>query len=163
MLAQWPIVGERLTKAHLTLGKADHQGREKLRLRFVHQTRRVIGMPGAQGGATQAIEDHHRTGNPCLAQLIQSTQAGLEGLALVDPREHLVVTRLTAHIGHAQTGIGQLLQLIDRLLAQVARQAIAGDPLDVRHVPANGGEDIQQASRRQHQGITVGEKHPLDE
>lgn len=48
LLAQRLIIGERLAKPRLALGKTDYQGREELRLRSIHQTRRVIGMLPAQ-------------------------------------------------------------------------------------------------------------------
>ena len=117
----------------------------------------------AQGHSAQTVEDHHRTTDPRLAKLFQRIQGRGIGLALVDPCQHFVVAGLGADIGHSQPGVGQFAQLVDRLPAQVARQAVAGYPLHLRQVLANRLQHREQPAGRQYQGVAIGEKHPLDD
>ncbi len=85
-----------------------------------------------------------------------------ESLALVHLCQHLVVTRLGADVGHAETGGGEFLEFVDRFPAQVARQAVAGDAAHRRQMFADRAKNFQQAPGRQHQRIAVGEKHATD-
>ena len=156
-------IGEASTETLLAGRETHHQGRQVLRLGGVHQARGVVRVLRAQGHSAQTVEDHHRTTDPRLAKLFQRIQGRGIGLALVDPCQHFVVAGLGADIGHSQPGVGQFAQLLDRLPAQVARQAVAGYPLHLRQVLANRLQHREQPAGRQYQGVAIGEKHPLDD
>ncbi len=119
----------------------------------------MVGVPVGVRCAAKAVEDHHRALDAGFAQLVQRRSRRLERLALVDLAQNLIVAALGAEIGHAQTGLAQFDQFVDRLAAEIARQAVAGHPFDRRHVRGDGLENAHQPMGGQHQRIAVGQEH----
>ncbi len=154
--------GKPVRKRSSPCGKAHHQRGEVLGLGCVGEPRRVLGVLRRQRRAAEAVEDHHRAPDAGLSQPLQRVQRRGVGLALVDFRQHCVVARFRPDIGQRQPGVGKLAQLGHRLLAQVARQAVAGDAMHPRQMPADRAQHLEQAPRRQHQRIAVGEEDAAD-
>jgi hypothetical protein len=154
--------GKLARKALLAERKADHQRRQVLGLRGIEQARRVLGVAQRELRATEAVEDHHRALDAGGAELVERVRRRGEGFALVHPFQHFVIARLGADVGDRQAGGGQFAQLLDRLPAQVARQAVARYPAHRRQVSCGWREDIEQATRRQHQRIAVGQEDAPD-
>ncbi len=152
---------EGLPKTRFTLRKTDHQRGQKLGLRCIHQPRRVACVLATQLATAKPVENHHRACDARRPQLIQRAERRFVGLTLVDQRQHLIVAGFGADIGHAEPRIRQFLQLGNRLLAQVAWQAIARDTLNFGQALADLFKDSQQPVGRQHQGVTIGEEYAL--
>ena len=77
----------------------------------------------------QSVHDHH----------------GVVGCHLPGDRQHVVVARFGADIGHGQASRGQFVDVGLALLAQVARQAVGRNAAHRRHMGADGFEDAQGA------------------
>ena len=83
-------------------------------------------LPG-QLRPAQPIEQHHRAADARGSQLLQRLGGRKVGFTLADPRQNFVVTRLCSHINQRQARIAQRLQIGHRFVAQISRQAIAGN------------------------------------
>jgi hypothetical protein len=83
-------------------------------------------LPG-QLRPAQPIEQHHRAADARGSQLLQRLGGREVGFTLADPRQNFVVTRLCPHINQRQARIAQRLQIGHRFVAQISRQAIAGN------------------------------------
>ena len=113
-------------------------------------------LPAAKPG-----NGRHRQGQARLPGLLPRRHNGRGGVALAHPLQHRVTARFQAHIHHFQSVFPQLTQLVIGFHLQAPGRGVAGDPLALGKQAVHHGQNFQQLIGFPHQGVAVGQKHPL--
>ena len=112
--------------------------------------------------AAQPVQDHHRGFHAGGLGLGQGQKRTLEGFALVDPVQQLIVAGFAADINLLQPQGNQLLQVGYRLVFDIAGQAVGRDAPHAGQVAAHRFQDRHQSARRKRHGVAVGQEYPLE-